>query len=77
MLAHDDLVGRQRNEGAAGHGVMRHEGCDLGFMVANGLRDLERRQDQAARRVENYVERHVVVRHLDGAQNFSELSMSM
>ena len=48
---------------------MRHEDRDLGFVVANGLRDLERRQDQAARRVENHVERHIVVRHLDGAQN--------
>ena len=38
-------------------------------MVANSLRDLKRRQHEAARRVQNHVERHVVVRHLDGAQN--------
>lgn len=38
-------------------------------MVANSLRDLKRSQHEAARRVQNHVERHVVVRHLDGAQN--------
>ena len=39
-------------------------------MVANGLRDLERRQNQPAGGVENHVERYLIVRHLDGAQDF-------
>jgi hypothetical protein len=70
VLAHDDFVGRERNKRASRHRVMRHEDGDLGFVVANGLRDLERRQNQPARGVKNHVERHLVVRHLDGAQDF-------
>jgi hypothetical protein len=38
-------------------------------VVANRLRDLQRRKHQPARRMEDEVKRHVVVRHLDGAEN--------
>ena len=56
---------------------MRHKGRDLRFVVANSVRDLKRSQDEAARRVQNHVQRHVVVGHLDGAQNVLQSLMSI
>ena len=35
--------------------VVRHEDGDLGFVVANGLRDLERRQNQPAGSVKDHM----------------------
>lgn len=48
---------------------MGYEDGDLGLMVANRLRDLQRREHQSARRMQNEVERYLFVRHLDGPEN--------
>ena len=69
MLAHDDLVGRERDQRAARHGVMGYEDRDLGLVIADRPRDLRRREHQSARRMEDDIEGDIVVRHLDGAQN--------
>jgi len=69
MLAHDDFVGCKRNQGATGHGVVGHKDCDPGLVLANSLRDLQRRQYKTTRGVEDEVERYIGIRHLDGAQN--------
>ena len=68
-MVHDDLVGRQRDQRAARHGVVRHEHRDLRLVLADRPGDLHGREHEPARRVQDDVERHVVVRHLDCAQN--------
>jgi hypothetical protein len=55
VLAYDDFVDRKRSKRASRHGVVRHEDGDRGFVVANGLRDLERRQNQPAGSVKDHM----------------------
>ena len=65
VVAHDDLVGRQGDEGAAGHGVVGDVRPNLGGVVREGAGDLEGGQDQTARReqlpqqMRDYVDRIV------------------
>ncbi len=48
---------------------MRYKYRDLTLVLTDRFCDLQCRKDKTTRRVEHEVERHVVVRHLDGAQN--------
>jgi len=54
---------------SARHGVVRDEDGDLGLVIADRLRDLQCSQHQPARCVQDEVEWHVFVGHLDGAKN--------
>jgi len=69
MLAHDDFVGCKRDQRAARHGHSGAQDRDLSLVFTNRLRDLQRCEYKAARRVQDEIERYVLVRHLDGAQN--------
>src|SRR5882757_7751583 len=69
MLAHYDFVGGERDQRAARHGVVGHKDRDLALVLTDSLRDLQRGQDETARRVENEVEWHIGIRHLDRTQN--------
>ena len=46
MLAHDDFVGGERDQRAAGHGVVGHKHRNLGLVLTDRLGDLQRRQYQ-------------------------------
>src|ERR1700675_684275 len=48
---------------------MGYKDRDPGLVLTDSLRDLQRREYKATRRVEDEVERHIGIRHLDGAQN--------
>ena len=50
---HDDLVGREREERAARHRVVRHEHGDLPAVALEGVRDLAGRQHEPAGRVDD------------------------
>src|SRR6202045_4338745 len=69
MLAHDDFVGGERDQRAAGHGVVGHKHRNLGLVLTDRLGDLQRRQYQTPRSVEDEVERYLGIRQLNGAQN--------
>jgi hypothetical protein len=57
VVTHDDLVGGQRQQGTAGHGVVRDEGSDLGGVARQRPRDLQRGQRQTTGRVQDQVDR--------------------
>src|SRR5437868_856371 len=48
---------------------MGHKDRDLALVLTDGLGDLQRCKDKTTRGVEHEIDRHIVVRHLDGAQN--------
>jgi hypothetical protein len=47
MLAHDDFIGGERNQPAAGHGIVWDKHCHVSFAAANRARNLSGSQDQA------------------------------
>src|SRR5207253_6838463 len=59
VLGHDHFIGRERDERSAGHGIMRYENRNLAFALENSARNLRGRQDQAAGRMEDEVERNL------------------
>ena len=69
MRRHHDLVGREGDERPTRHRVVRDEDRDLSFAVADGTRDLRRRQDQPAWSVEDEVDRHFGIGHHAGADH--------
>jgi hypothetical protein len=54
---HRDLVGRDGEEGAARHRVVRDEDGDLAAVALERVRDLGGGQDEPARRVDDEVDR--------------------
>jgi hypothetical protein len=69
MVAHHDFIGGERDERAARHRVMRHEYRDLRAVRADGPGDLKGGEDEAAGRMQNDVERNIIVGHLNGAEH--------
>src|ERR1700730_3967519 len=49
--------------------MVRHKDRDLTLVLTESLGDLQRRKYEAARRVQDEVERHVWIGHLYGAKN--------
>jgi hypothetical protein len=68
-LAHHDLVGGQRDQRAARHGIDRHVDRHLGRVRLHRAGDLHGRQHQPARRVQDEVDGHVGWRFLDGGDD--------
>ena len=66
---HDDLVGGDRDERAAGHGVVGDEDGDLALMTLERERDLLRGEDEAARGVHQEIDRHLRRGEPNGAQD--------
>jgi hypothetical protein len=48
---------------------MRHEHCNLRLVVADRTGDLDCGEHQAARRMQNDIQWHIGVRHVNGAEN--------
>ncbi len=69
VVIHHDLVGREGDERAAGHGVVRDEDGHFAGMAEEGHGDLLGGDDEATGRVEDDVEGHVLGRHADGAED--------
>ncbi len=69
MPAHYDLVGGQRDQRSARHRVMWYEHGDLPFVAADSTGDLQRREDETSRCVQNEVQGDVVVGHMDRAED--------
>ena len=69
VAVHDDLLGRQSDERAARHGIVRHKHRYLRRMLAQGPGNLCCRQGQAAGCVQNEIDRHILLRHSDRPQN--------
>ena len=69
MFAHHDLVGGQRNQSTARHGVVGHVDGAFGGVLLDRTGDLQGRQHEPARGMEHDVERHVAVGHLDRPQH--------
>src|SRR6266403_3347564 len=65
MLAHNDLIGGERDQCTARHGIVRHEHSDLAFMFEYRARDLGRCQDQASRSVQHQIQRNFWVRQMN------------
>ena len=66
---HEDGVGGEGHEGAARHGVVRHQHRHLALVPLEGVGDLVRGQHQAAGGVQDEVDGHVRRRHADGPQH--------
>jgi SOS-response transcriptional repressor LexA len=57
VLAHHDLVGRERDQRPSRHRIMRDEHRDFRGVLMDRPRDLQRGEHQAARRVEDQIDR--------------------
>ncbi len=68
-LAEHDLVGGERDERAAGHGVDGNVDRHLARMRLDGTRDLHRRQHQAAGCMQDEIDRPLRRRLLDGGND--------
>jgi hypothetical protein len=47
IFVHDDFIGGERNQPAAGHGIVWDKHCHVSFAAANRARNLSGSQDQA------------------------------
>jgi len=66
---HHDFAGRQRDQGPAGHRVVRHEYGDLCAVVLERMGDLSGGEHEAAGRVDDQVDRALRIGQLDGARH--------
>jgi len=66
---HEDFVRGHSDQGASGHGIVRDHRGHAPDPVAQRLRDLIRREDEPARRMENHVDGHVWGRQPNGSQH--------
>ena len=69
MLAHNDLVGGERDQCAARHGIVRHERSDLAFMFEYRARDLGRCQDQPSGGVEHQIQWNFRIRQMNRTED--------
>ena len=69
VAVHEDLVGGQRHERAARHGVVGHHHGDPAAVPLEGVGDLVGGQHEPAGRVQDQVDRHLVGSQADGAQH--------
>lgn len=64
--AHDDVVGGERDEGSTAHGVVGHVHRDLGRVGGQRGSDLLGGEDEPAGGVQDQLDGHRLVGHLDG-----------
>ncbi len=69
VVAHGDLVGRQGDQRAARHRIVWDKHRDLPPVVANRPGNLQRREHQAAGRLEDQVEGHLGIGHVNRADH--------
>jgi hypothetical protein len=66
---HDNLDGRQGEQRAAAHGVVRHEDRHLRLVRVQRRGDLRGRQDESTWRVQDHVDGDVRIGQLNGPQH--------
>src|SRR5579875_3292975 len=69
VFGHDDLVGRQGDQRAAAHRVVRDEYRNPCWVAGQGVGDLLGGQDQTAGRMQDEVDRHRWIGQLDRPQD--------